>query len=142
MSQGTMFVLGSGTNGIDLTNFLPDTQEHCESLLSIFFSNVDPMTRIIHKPTLLRRFDQQLRDTHPIAFAIFFSAVNSMTPSAVKETFGARKDILLERFEQGLEVSLARENFLTAASLEVLQGFVLWLVSAPDFKLMWLVLTM
>ncbi|KAF2490464.1 hypothetical protein BU16DRAFT_153767 [Lophium mytilinum] len=126
-SLGTLFALGSGTHGIDLTNFLPDSQEHCESLLDTFFTNVDPMTRVIHKPTLLRQFNHHVRDATPLAFAIFFSATNSMNSAAVKEKYGVKRDLLMERFEQGLEVSLARDNFLTSASLEVLQGFVLWL---------------
>ncbi|OCL03759.1 hypothetical protein AOQ84DRAFT_381310 [Glonium stellatum] len=124
---GALFALESGTRGINLSSFLPESQAHCESLLNIFFSNVDPMTRIFHHPTLLRRFDSHVREANPIAFAIFFSAINSLKSSTVKEMFNAKKDVLLEKFQQGLEVSLARDNFLTTSSLEVLQGFLLWL---------------
>jgi hypothetical protein len=43
------------------------------------------------------------------------------------EKFGETKEDLLARYELGVEISLARENYLTTPSLEVLQGLVLWL---------------
>jgi hypothetical protein len=45
----------------------------------------------------------------------------------VQSRFGESKEDLLDRFQLGVEISLARENYLTTSSLEIFQGFVLWL---------------
>lgn len=85
------------------------------------------MIRVIHKPTLIRKFSYFVRDNHPIAWGVFYSAVNSLPPAVCEKQFGENKEDLLTRFELGVEISLARENYLTTSSIEVLQGFVLWL---------------
>ncbi|KAF2181621.1 hypothetical protein K469DRAFT_588693 [Zopfia rhizophila CBS 207.26] len=123
----SLLSLGRARIGITLKSLLPHTQEHCDTLLELFFCNVDPMIRVVHKPTLIRKFPIHIRETNPIAFAVFYSAINALPPSAVEVKFGEKKDCLLERFEQGIGVSLARENYLTTSSTEVLQGFIIWL---------------
>ena len=93
----------------------------------MYFSNVDPLVRVTHKPTLLRRFSSYVQETHPVAFAVFFAAVNSLPPQICEEKSGESKDDLLSRYELGLEISLARENYLTTTNLDVLQAFTIWL---------------
>lgn len=119
--------LGRAGGGPNLEQLLPNTQEHRDTLLDVYFANVDPMVRITHKPTVLRKFSSYNREAHPIAFAIFFSAINSLPPKIVLNKFGDSKEVLLDRFQLGVEISLARENYLTTSSLEIFQGFVLWL---------------
>jgi len=107
------------------------------------------MCRIIHRQTLLRRFTQYLRNLYPaaadnpgrsevnpsslnsfepLAFAIFYSAINSMGPEGVLARYGKEKKYYMEMYKLGVELSLERENFLSTSSLEVLQGFLLLLV--------------
>jgi hypothetical protein len=45
----------------------------------------------------------------------------------VQGKFGESKEALLDKLQLGVEISLARENYLTSSSLEIFQGFVLWL---------------
>ncbi|ORY00294.1 fungal-specific transcription factor domain-domain-containing protein [Clohesyomyces aquaticus] len=123
----SLLSLGRAPIGLTLQSLLPKTQEHQDALLELFFTNVDPMIRIVHKPTLRRKFPTYIRDTSSIAFAVFYGTINALSPSDVEERFGETKDVLLRRYEQGVEISLARENYLTTSSLEVLQGFILWL---------------
>jgi hypothetical protein len=85
------------------------------------------MIRIIHRPTLIRKFPYYVSETHPLAWAVFFSAINSRPPAVVEEKFGDNKEELLARYELGLEISLAREQYLTTSSLEVVQAFIIWL---------------
>jgi hypothetical protein len=85
------------------------------------------MVRITHRATVMRKFGSYNRETHPIAFAIYFSAINSLPPKVVHSKFQETKEALLDRFQLGVEISLARENYLTSSSLEIFQGFVLWL---------------
>lgn len=119
--------LGRAGAGSNLDQLLPDSQDQRDTLLDVYFANVDPMVRITHKPTVMRRYPMYMRETHPLAFAICFSAINSLPPNVVQSRFGDTKEELLDRFQLGVEISLARENYLTTSSLEIFQGFVLWL---------------
>ncbi|KAJ4379340.1 hypothetical protein N0V86_005385 [Didymella sp. IMI 355093] len=119
--------LGRAGAGSNLDQLLPDSQDQRDTLLDVYFANVDPMVRITHKPTVMRRYSMYMRETHPLAFAICFSAINSLPPNVVQSRFGDTKEELLDRFQLGVEISLARENYLTTSSLEIFQGFVLWL---------------
>lgn len=119
--------MGRAGAGSNLENLLPHSQDHRNALLDVYFANVDPMVRLTHKPTVLRRFSMYNQEAHPMSFAIYFSAINSMPPNVVENRFGESKDTLLDRFQLGVEISLARENYLTTSSLEIFQGFVLWL---------------
>jgi hypothetical protein len=119
--------LGRAGAGSNLEHLLPISQEHRDTLLDVYFTNVDPMVRITHKPSVVRKFPTYNHEAHPIAFAIYFSAINSLPPKFVQNRFGDSKETLLDRFQLGVEISLARENYLTTSSLEIFQGFVLWL---------------
>lgn len=50
-----------------------------------------------------------------------------MPATVIENKFGDNKEELLARFQLGVEVSLARENYLTSSSLEVFQAFIIWL---------------
>lgn len=77
-----------------------------------------------------------LETFEPLAFAVFHAAVNSMKPSETIVNFRIEKDVLLHKYRQGLELGLERADFLTTSSIEVLQAFVLLLVSlATNFVL-------
>jgi hypothetical protein len=119
--------LGRAGIGSNLEQLLPLSQSMRDTLLDVYFANVDPMVRITHRSTVVRKFASYNRETHPIAFAIYFSAINSLPPNVVKGKFNETKESLLDRFQLGVEISLARENYLTSSSLEIFQGFVLWL---------------
>lgn len=119
--------LGRAKIGVTLDALLPESQEHRDALLDVYFANVDPMIRITHKPTLLRKLPTYIKDSQPMAFAVYYSAVNSLPSIVVENRFGENKDELLGRLELGVEISLARENYLTTSSLEVFQAFIIWL---------------
>ncbi|KAI4618461.1 hypothetical protein J4E80_005061 [Alternaria sp. BMP 0032] len=119
--------LGRAGAGSNLENLLPSTKEHRDTLLDVYFANVDPMVRITHRPTVVRKFSTYNDEAHPMAYAIYFSAINSLPPKVVHNKFGETKESLLDRFQLGVEISLARENYLTTSNLEIFQGFVLWL---------------
>ncbi|KAF5564457.1 C6 transcription factor [Fusarium napiforme] len=142
----------SGPSTNDLRTWAPPSEDTCLILLETFSNNVDPMTRIVHKPTLKRRLIQYIdytygmnpsssddgefltphsgKDIHtfePLALAVFYSAINSLSGEDVLLQFATEKEALLSQFQQGVQVGLGRENFLTTPSIEVLQAFVLLL---------------
>lgn len=147
----------SNTGTDSLTPWLPRSAEDCFELLEIFLANVDPMTRLVHKPSLRRRLAHYVNQTYgivnqdageesegltpdpsihsfkPLALAIFYSAANSMSPESVLMQFSADKEMLLAQFQRGVELGLGREGFLTTPSIEVLQAFVLLLVSNHSY---------
>ncbi|OJJ73335.1 hypothetical protein ASPBRDRAFT_28585 [Aspergillus brasiliensis CBS 101740] len=129
-------------------NLWPDTREDCYLLLNVFLANVDPIVRIIHRPSLARRFDASRDDTptqggssnsgtifsttktdafKPLAMSIFYAAVNSMKDIDVSTMFGTDKTSLLDRYRMGTELLLKRQTFMTSRVLEVLQAFVILL---------------
>ncbi|KAJ5945399.1 hypothetical protein N7516_005567 [Penicillium verrucosum] len=137
--------------------FWPDTREDCYLLLNVFLANVDPIHRIVHRPSLGRRFDTFVR-THyllendhipimtgtssnmifhpnnmdpfePLAMSIFYAAVNSMKDTDMVTAFGTNRSYLLNRYRTGTEVHLKRQKFMTSRSFEVLQAFVIFLTA-------------
>ncbi|GLB04723.1 hypothetical protein AtubIFM57258_010742 [Aspergillus tubingensis] len=139
-------------------SFWPDTREDCYLLLNRFLANVDPIVRIIHRPSLSRRFDAfvhfQYADSRedtptgggsrnsgtipspakkdafkPLAMSIFYAAVNSMKDADVLNMFGMSKVSLLKRYRTGTEVLLKRQKFMTSRIFEVLQAFVILLTA-------------
>ncbi|KAI8408151.1 hypothetical protein FOFC_11085 [Fusarium oxysporum] len=142
--------LGPSTD--DLRIWAPTSADTCLILLDTFYSHVDPMTRIVHKPTLKRRLIQYIdytygvkasssddgeflaahsgEDIHafePLALAVFYSAINSLSAEDVLLQFPVEKEALLSQFQHGVQIGLGRENLLTTPSIEVLQAFVLLL---------------
>ncbi|KAF3053359.1 hypothetical protein E8E11_011608 [Didymella keratinophila] len=117
--------LGRAGAGSNLDQLLPDSQDQRDTLLDIYFANVDPMVRITHKPTVMRRYPIYMRETHPLAFAICFSAINSLPPNVVQSRFGDTKEELLDRFQLGVEISLARENYLTTSKEDMGKAWAL-----------------
>ncbi|KAF2461201.1 fungal-specific transcription factor domain-containing protein, partial [Lineolata rhizophorae] len=132
----------------DVSFFLPNTSDDCYKLFSVFKNNINPMIHIVHLPTVQKRFDAyvksktpraiptnqdsrlaeaNIKSFEPLAFAIMWSAVASLTPEAVRAEFVVEKDQIWAGLRRGLEASLAREDFVVTAKLEVLQALVLFL---------------
>lgn len=143
-------VFGSGALTDDISRFLPESIQDCYKLLDYYFANVDSMMKLLHRPTFTRRYSQYLqkrmpaqycatgtgtmddaalRVFEPLAFMVFYTAVNSLQPSEAVSEFHAEKNPLLQKYRQGLELALEKADFLTTSSIEVLQAFVMLLVS-------------
>ncbi|KAI2822447.1 transcriptional regulator family: Fungal Specific TF [Aspergillus niger] len=139
-------------------NFWPDTREDCYLLLNVYLANVDPIVRIIHRPSLARRFDAFVRSQYPdsrdytptqggdsnggtscgptkidafqpLVMSIFYAAVNSIKDTDVATMFGMDKVSLLNRYRMGTEMLLKRQKFMTSRIFEVLQAFVILLTA-------------
>ncbi|KAJ5805377.1 uncharacterized protein N7503_002979 [Penicillium pulvis] len=137
--------------------YWPDTRNDCYLLLNVFLANVDPIVRIVHRPSLARRFDAfvhshySLENDHtpvmtgtdgsttfppnnmdvfePLAMSIFYAAVNTMKDTDTITVFGTDKSYLLNRYRTGTEVLLKRQKFMTSRVFEVLQAFVIFLTA-------------
>ncbi|KAL1640655.1 hypothetical protein SLS58_006669 [Diplodia intermedia] len=134
-----------------VTQFLPADAPACYDLLRIFYLYVDPITRLVHKPSLDKRFALFIREYvnprwlatngseehleeklnhdgllqfRPLAFAIFYAAAHSQ---AVACGYAEDKRRLTATYRKGLELSLLAADFCSSSSLEVLQAYVLLL---------------
>ncbi|GFG12000.1 quinidine resistance protein 3 [Aspergillus udagawae] len=153
--QGDRLICDSDSSPSDTYSFYPDTREDCYLLLNVFLANVDPIVRIVHRPSLARRFDGFIR-THylidktpvgssysnnmafnpnrsdafePLAMSIFYAAINSMKETDISTAFNTHKSHLLRRYRAGTELYLKQHEFMTSRIFEILQAFVIFLTA-------------
>ncbi|TFB02988.1 Transcription factor vrtR1 [Trichoderma ghanense] len=96
---------------------------------------VDPLIKILHVPSTQRHIlslmqHREVSDasTECLVFAIYYSSVISLSAVECRCELGEEKQILLERYRQGVERSLTQANFWSSRNITVLQAFVLYLV--------------
>ena len=116
-------------------------------LMLIFEENVDPIVRILHRPTMRSivmkassNTDNLSKSEEVLLFSLYYGAVCSLTPAQCEKQLGEDKEQLSNRFRFAVEQALARANFLNSSTLMVLQAFVLFLIcvrSQDDTRLVW-----
>jgi len=118
----------------DLRNFLP-SPAHLMLLWEAFEGNVDPLTKVLHRPTVQNLLGNVCddptaltREIEALLFAICFAAAVSVSPIQSQKCFGETKQALVRRFRFAAEQALARAGFLTSSSLMVLQAFVIYII--------------
>lgn len=119
---------------------------HSAVLFRFYFTNVDPVCKILHRPTvntyfsnlealldpLTRRF--KFRSLEAVTFAAYFAAVTSMTPQECLTGLGEQKDILLARYKSGTEAALVQADFLNSLEITTLQALTIYIVSSSQTK--------
>ena len=107
-------------------------------LAQIFFLQVDPIIKIMHKPSLRRLMVEGKRylsyeDGHPsvelLRSAVCYAAVSSMTEEQCFSTFNASQHALTNEYKEACEAAIERSGLVTSDDITVLQSFVLYLVS-------------
>ena len=119
---------------------------HRSVLFHVYFANVDPLCRVLHRPTataylsgsaeLLNHSTRRFKFTslEAITFAMYLAAVTSMSSQDCMTHFSEEKDVLLTRYKRSTETALAQADFLNSMEIITLQAFTLYIVSIP-FKL-------
>ncbi|KAL3410337.1 hypothetical protein V8F44DRAFT_654837 [Aspergillus fumigatus] len=113
-------------------SFYPDTQEDCYLLLNVFLANIDPIVRIVHCPSLARRFDGLIRTRYsldktqvdgsysnymafnphhssafePLAMSSFYAATNSMKTIDVSTVFYTDKSHLWLMYSSDISIQV------------------------------------
>ncbi|PWY82107.1 hypothetical protein BO70DRAFT_291865 [Aspergillus heteromorphus CBS 117.55] len=115
---------------------------HIYRFWQIFVQSVNPLTKIIHVPTLQQRIlDASWDPTNTPApltamlFAIYTHAVTALSPTSCSTSFQSSRATLLTRYRTATLRALIAADFLTTRTLEVLQAFVLFLLSNPECEL-------
>ncbi|UPK95438.1 hypothetical protein LCI18_006373 [Fusarium solani-melongenae] len=115
---------------------------HIYRFWQIFVETVNPLTKIIHVPTLQQRIMDASWDlVHipkplvAILFAVYTNAVTSMSSDDCQASIGASRDTLLTRYRTATVQALMEAEFLTSREFEVLQALVLFLLADPESEL-------
>ncbi|KAH7140204.1 mitogen-activated protein kinase [Dactylonectria estremocensis] len=131
------FVLSSRPKSSTKSRHPPPERIH--QLWQIFIDNVDPLTKLVHVPTLrpaiqkaARNLETVPRGFEALMFAIYSAAVMSLSNDECKQRLGEARKTLLSRYMSATKASLSRARFMGTTSLVVLQALVLHLLSVRD----------
>ncbi|KAI1455798.1 fungal-specific transcription factor domain-containing protein [Annulohypoxylon moriforme] len=113
------------------------SSDHIRFLTTTFFTNVDMIIKILHRPTVegaLLAFANAPESTRPqltpesevLFFSIYHAAVASILPSTCLTHLGRRREDLMRTFASGVEHLLGRADYLNNTSLETLQALTLY----------------
>jgi Fungal specific transcription factor domain len=140
------FIFGYSSMKTTLRNLHPSPSQ-LFGLMLIYEENVDPVVRILHRPTTRNiimkassNTDTLSKSEEVLLFSIYYGAVCSLSPAQCEKQLGEDKEQLSNRFRFAVEQALARANFLNSSSLMVLQAFVLFLIcvrTQDDTRLVW-----
>lgn len=108
-------------------------------LWSIFKENVDPLTKVVHVPTMtigIRRAMENPEtipeDMEALVFAVYNTAIMSLSPQDCERLLGKRRATLLEEYASATAAALLRADFMGTTDLAVLQALILHLLSVRD----------
>lgn len=104
-------------------------------LWQIYLDRVNPLTKIIHVPSLQPYVAEAASDSQNVPknieallFSIFVMATVSLTPDECRGLLGCSREEALEMYSAGVRQSLIRLQFLRSHDLTTLQALVLYLV--------------
>ncbi|TVY14646.1 Bikaverin cluster transcription factor bik5 [Lachnellula arida] len=104
-------------------------------LLDIFSDNVNSIMRIVHIPTITKMV-RDLRGSdmtslspanEALMFSIYYAAITSLDEDDVKTNFGVSKTDLNLKYRLGLELALAKADFLNVPDLVLVQTFAIFI---------------
>lgn len=140
------FLFGYSSIMHDLRELHP-TPSQIFILWEVFKENVDPIVRILHRPTAktilmnaASSLDRVSKPAEALLFAIYFGAVVSLTPEQCEQLLDEDKPTLLRKYRFATEQALARADFLNSSSLMCLQAlsfFLIFVRHCDDSRLVW-----
>ncbi|KAL1304901.1 hypothetical protein AAFC00_003819 [Neodothiora populina] len=103
-------------------------------LWRIFVERVDPLTKVIHRPSLQQKILTSRTSIHDIdsslttlMYSIYHAAVKSTSDAEAQRLFGASRDVLIGHFEAAVEQSLALVHMSNIPDFVMLQALVLYI---------------
>lgn len=128
------FPFGVGGSSRRITHLHPSPIQIFQ-LWQIYISNVNPLLKISHVPTLQPQIVEAGADLSKVPkplealmFNIYLIAVKSMTDEETQTTFGESKVLMLARFSEASQQALVNATFMRSNELMVLQAYFLYLV--------------
>lgn len=112
---------------------------HIHQLWHIFSENVDPLTKVVHAPTIYPLIQKAASDIgsvpknfEALMLAVYSTAVMSMQNDECERRFGETRKTLLSRYISATKAALAQVKFMGTTSIIVLQTLVLHTVSVRN----------
>ena len=109
-------------------------------LYSQYWSAVDPLAHIIHRPSFEAECHRyliqgQVIDSAPASFkalllAMCMAAAISLPVEQAKQVLGVSQQTLVGRLKNATEKALTSANFMSSVKIQTLQAFVIYLVSS------------
>ncbi|KAJ5692259.1 hypothetical protein N7462_001682 [Penicillium macrosclerotiorum] len=110
-------------------------------LWQTFLDNVNPLTKILHAPTIQQQILEAMgdlsrvgKDLEALMFSIYCISLVSLHATDVEKSFGESKKNFLFRLRRGARLALRNASFLRTSSTMVLQAFMLYLLSLRGFS--------
>ena len=138
------FLFGHTQPTLDLADAGPSTSQAC-ILWDTYKENVDPLVKIVHRPSIERIFLKASGIPHnaskaeaALLYSIYLTALITLEPVQCEALFGTSKSFMTSHYRALTEKAMAKASFLTSSSLLVLQAFVMYLVclrQQDDMKL-------
>lgn len=137
------FILQGPDSFIDSEAIYP-SEAHSAVLFQFYFTNVDPVCKILHRPTVNTYFSNlealldplthrfKFRSLEAVTFAAYFAAVTSMSSQECWTYLGEQKDILSARYKRNTEAALVQADFLNSLEITTLQALTIYIVSSPQ----------
>jgi hypothetical protein len=130
----TGLMLGEGADG-NVEDFRPSAAQAFR-LWQTFLERVNPLTKVIHVPSLQPKLVEATTDpasipknVEALLFSIYVMAVVSLNERECRQQLGCSKDEAYQRFSAGCRMALMRIGIMKTYDLVVLQALVLYLVS-------------
>lgn len=121
-----------------LINFLPP-KTLADRLLQQYWRAVHPIMHLVHRPTFETQYEafwsminagfEPTTSVQALVFAVMFSAAVSLPETIDPEVYGSNRIEILRAMQGGCEYALSRSNVLRTSKVDVLQAFVIYLVS-------------
>ncbi len=107
-------------------------------LASMYFSNFDPLLKILHRPTAMAAVDSFIASGRPnhadpavdaLFFSIYFAAATSLPDRLCLAVLGEGRRVVAGRLRRQAELALARADYLdsAASSLTTLQALTIYI---------------
>lgn len=121
--------------------------ELIEKYWRVYEENVDPLTKMLHLPTLREYIDTckenpeaLSRGVEALLFSVYFAAISSLPPDGCLSLTGETEAVLSSRYRRAAERALATANFLVSEELVVMQAFVCFMLTLrrhEDPRVLW-----
>ncbi|KAI3323300.1 hypothetical protein HD806DRAFT_498754 [Xylariaceae sp. AK1471] len=130
----TGLMLGESSDG-NVEDFRPSAAQAFR-LWQTFLERVNPLTKVIHVPSLQPKLVEATTDptsipknVEALLFSIYVMAVVSLSERECQQQLGCTKDEAYQRFSTGCRIALMRIGIMKTYDLVVLQALVLYLFS-------------
>lgn len=117
-----------------IEDMLPDPV-HIFRLWQIYIDRVNPLTKIIHVPTVQPHVVEIATNLANVSlpyqallFSIFSMAVISLDETETNQLLGTSRDKAIQMFNAGAKAALVRFNFMKNYDMVSIQAFLIYLV--------------